>query len=394
MAKEKKIKGTVSVFSNSPGQPTGYGIATDALVTRLKRDGADVACISNYGNEGIISQYKTKYGDVPLYPRGADLYSNDTAVLSHKHWKAVNAKQADLLITLYDVWVFQGKQWDDINVACWTPIDHSPVPTMVANWSAKPNVTPIAMSKFGQEELAKVNIESIYIPHSVDTKIFKPKSSIGGLDPEEYMGISKDIFVVGMNAANKSSGLLHRKAFGENLLAFSIFLKKHPDSILYIHADPVSQYGWNLVNLGNAVGIPHDKMAFVDPVSYRFGITQEDLAGIYSYMDVLLATSYGEGFGVPTVEAQACGVPVIVSDFAASPELIGDGWAVGGQPFYDNAQNAFFSIPSVPLIVQALEEAYNRGKGKSTEAIEFAKQFDHDVVWDKYWLPAIDKLLK
>jgi glycosyltransferase involved in cell wall biosynthesis len=389
-----KIKGTVSVFSNSPGQPTGYGVAAEALIQRLKRDGADVAAISNYGNEGIKTQFSTEYGDVPVYPRGAEVYSNDSAILSHKHWRALNEKQPDLIITLYDVWVFQGKGWDDLNVASWTPIDHSPVPPGVAAWSAKSNVTPLAMSKFGQKELAARNIDSIYIPHSVDTKVFNRKDSISGRTIEEYMGFSNDRFVVGMNAANKASGLIHRKAFGENLMAFSIFVKKHPDAILYIHTDPVSPHGWNLMALGQTLGIPVENMMFVDPVSYRFGISQEDLAGIYSSMDVLLATSYGEGFGIPTIEAQACGVPVIASDFAASAELVGDGWLVGGQPLYDNAQSAFFTIPAVPRIVEALEQAYERGKGPSEKAVEFAQAFDHDAVWTKYWKPALKKLLK
>lgn len=394
MASKKKIKGTVSVFSNSPGQPTGYGVATDALVTLLKRDGADVASISNYGNEGIKTTYKTSSGEIPVYPRGSEIYSNDSAILSHKHWRALNTKQPDLLITLYDVWVFQGKGWDDINVASWTPIDHSPVPPAVAQWCAKPNVTPLAMSRFGQKELGAKGIEAFYVPHSVDTKIFKPKSSIGGRPLEEYMGIPKEKFIVGMNAANKASGLIHRKAFGENLMAFSIFVKKHPDAVLYIHTDPVSPHGWNLLNLGQLLGIPVENMMFVDPVSYRFGISQDDLAGIYSAMDVFLGTSYGEGFGVPTIEAQACGVPVIVSNCAASPELVGEGWLVGGQPLYDNAQGAFFTIPSVPQIVDALEKAYERGKTKSDKAIEFAQQFDHEVVWKEHWLPVLDKLLK
>lgn len=208
------------------------------------------------------------------------------------------------------------------------------------------------------------------------------------------MGIQKDKFVVGMNAANKASGLIHRKAFGENLMAFSIFVKKHPDAVLYIHTDPVSPHGWNLLNLGQLLGIPVENMMFVDPVSYRFGISQDDLAGIYSAMDVFLGTSYGEGFGVPTIEAQACGVPVIVSNCAASTELVGEGWLVGGQPLYDNAQTAFFTIPSVPQIVDALEKAYERGKGKSEKATEFAQQFDHEVVWKEHWLPVLDKLLK
>jgi hypothetical protein len=191
------------------------------------------------------------------------------------------------------------------------------------------------MSKFGQKELESKGIESIYIPHSVDTKVFNRREKIAGQSIEDYMGFGNDRFVVGMNAANKSGGIIHRKAFGENLMAFSIFVKKHSDAMLYIHTDPVSPHGWNLMGLGEILGIPKDNMTFVDPVSYRFGISQEDLAGIYSSWDVMLATSYGEGFGIPTVEAQACGVPVIVSDFAASAELVGDGWTVGGQPLYE-----------------------------------------------------------
>jgi len=177
-------------------------------------------------------------------------------------------------------------------------------------------------------------------------------------------------------------------------MAFAMLCRKYPDAILYIHTDASSQHGWNLIALGQLLGIPVDNLAFPDPLAYRYGMTREMLAGIYSQMDVMLATSYGEGFGVPTVEAQACGVPVIVSNFAASPELVGDGWVVNGQPLYDPAQHSFFSIPSVPEIYTALEEAYKRGKGKSAKAIEFAQAFDHEKVWKENWLPVLKKLLK
>jgi glycosyltransferase involved in cell wall biosynthesis len=135
-------------------------------------------------------------------------------------------------------------------------------------------------------------------------------------------------------------------------------------------------------------------MTFPDPLAYRYGMSQEALAGIYSSWDVMLATSYGEGFGVPTVEAQAVGVPVIVSNFTASPELVGDGWAVNGQPLYDPAQHSFWTIPSVPEIAEALQQAYANGKVKSAKAVEFAQQFDHEKVWQENWLPVLDKLLK
>jgi glycosyltransferase involved in cell wall biosynthesis len=390
----KKLKGTVSVFSNSPGQPTGYGQATEALVKLLKRDGADVASLSNYGNEGVNTTYDTGFGQIPIYARGNEAYSNDVTPAHHKHWKAINAEQPDLLITLYDVWVLNGKGYDTIPIASWTPIDHNPVPPAVLKWLQKDNVTPLAMSKFGLEQIQKVGVEGHYIPHSIDTKVFKQTDKIDDQPINDFMGFEDDRFIVGMNAANKSSGILHRKAYSENLMAFAMFARKHPDAMLYIHADASSQHGWNLVALGQLLGIPTDNMTFPDPLAYRYGMSQETLAGIYSSWDVMLATSYGEGFGIPTVEAQACGVPVIVSNFAASPELVGDGWVIGGQPLYDPSQHSFWHIPSVPEIAEALEQAYAKGKGKSAKAVEFAKDYDHEKVWQENWMPVLKKLLK
>jgi glycosyltransferase involved in cell wall biosynthesis len=390
----KKIKGTVSVFSNSPGQPTGYGQATEALVRLLKRDGADVASLSNYGNEGVNTTYDTGFGEIPVYARGNEAYSNDVTPAHHKHWKALNPDQPDLLITLYDVWVLNAKAFDSIPIASWTPIDHNPVPPAVLKWLQKENVTPLAMSKFGLSQIENVGVKGHYIPHSIDTKVFSQTDNIKGQPIAEFMGFEDGRFIVGMNAANKSSGILHRKAYSENFMAFALFARKHPDAMLYVHADASSQHGWNLIALAQLLGIPTDNLTFPDPLAYRYGMSQETLAGIYSSWDVMLATSYGEGFGIPTVEAQACGVPVIVSNFAASPELVGDGWVISGQPLYDPAQHSFWHVPSVPEIVEALEEAYARGKGKSAKAVEFAQAYDHEKVWQENWMPVLTDLLK
>jgi len=105
-------------------------------------------------------------------------------------------------------------------------------------------------------------------------------------------------------------------------------------------------------------------------------------------MDDMLAASYGEGFGVPTVEAKACGTPVIASNWAASQDLVSeDGWLVDGQPQWDASQLAWWRSPSVPSIVQSLELAYARGRQRSEVSIQFAKQFDVETVWQKHWEP-------
>jgi glycosyltransferase involved in cell wall biosynthesis len=207
--------------------------------------------------------------------------------------------------------------------------------------------------------------------------------------------VPDDAFLVGIVAANKANGQIHRKAFAENLLAFALHLKKHPDSYLYIHTDPSKAYGgFDLALLFRMVGIPKENVILPDLVQMRTGYPAEALAAFYTAFDVLLSTSYGEGFGVPTVEAQACGTRVITSNFAASQDLASeDSWKVDGQPFWDEAQASFFEIPSLNGIVKALDEAYEK-RGHSEASVEFAKQFDVDHVFNWYWLPFLKGLFK
>lgn len=386
-------KGTISWFSNSPSAPTGYGMQTAQVLKRLIRDGYDVAMLSNFGREGANGDTVVGGKRIPEYARGADVYSNDVTPMNHAHHKMLHPDQPDLLVTLYDVWILKGKRYDDFPIASWTPVDHKPIPAGVLEWLKKPNVTPLAMSKYGQGLMEQSGIESFYIPHAIE-QVFEPTKKIEGVPARKFLGFEETDFVVGMNAANKASGLVHRKAFAENLLAFSIFAKNKPDAKIYLHTDMFGAFGgWNLSNLLEAVGLNTEQVIFADQVAYRYGMAQNSLAGIYTAMDVYLGTSYGEGFGVGTIEAQACGTPVIVSDFAASPELVRDGWLVDGQPLYDPAQLAWFFVPSVPSIVEALEQAYARGRGRSEKAIEGMREYDADKVYKENWKPVLEKLL-
>jgi glycosyltransferase involved in cell wall biosynthesis len=198
-----------------------------------------------------------------------------------------------------------------------------------------------------------------------------------------------------MNAANKAGGGVHRKAFAENFRAFAEFAKDKDDVLLYVHADHFGAFGgWNLMDLAGACGIPQDKLIFVDPVEYRYGISQEKLAGLYSAMDVLLSVNYGEGFGVPQVEAQACGTPIITSNSCASPELAGeDSFVVEGQPFWDDHQKSWFHVPFIHNITSALQTAYERGRGDFPKTVEFGRQFDAEVVYQRHWLPLLKEHL-
>jgi glycosyltransferase involved in cell wall biosynthesis len=387
--------GLFSIASNSPYTPTGYGVQAGHLVEGLLSDGHEVAALSNYGLEGSLTTLQTPAGTIPHYPRGLTLYSGDVLKMHHDHFVA-GRKQPNKIITLYDAWVYlEQPGLEDAEFWSWTPVDHITIPPKVLAWAMKPNVKTIAMSPFGQQQFKQHGIEATYIPHSVDTKVYKPAKENERLTLRRLLGLDDEAFLVGMVAANKANGSIHRKAFAENLLAFALFRKENPNSYLYIHTQPGRQYGgFDLTNLMRAVGLPTDSVIFPDSQKLIYGYSAKEMATLYSAFDVLLHASYGEGFGVPAIEAQACGTRVIGAGWSATPDILSEeSWTVDGQPFWDEAQLSFYRIPLIPSLIVALQKAHEAHRRVCKTSVNFAKGFDTQAVWERYWRPFIESSL-
>ena len=84
----------------------------------------------------------------------------------------------------------------------------------------------------------------------------------------------------------------------------------------------------------------------MDQYRYTSGLISEaDLCDWYDAIDVLLGSTYAEGFGLPIVEAMACGTPVITTKCSSMEELNPDGLQVDGEPFYNGVHRAWWIRP-------------------------------------------------
>jgi len=61
-----------------------------------------------------------------------------------------------------------------------------------------------------------------------------------------------------------------------------------------------------------------------DDVIFTGFVPDEELPAIYAGADLFAYLSFFEGFGLPPLEAMACGVPVVVSNTSSLPEVVGD----------------------------------------------------------------------
>jgi glycosyltransferase involved in cell wall biosynthesis len=292
-----------------------------------------------------------------------------------------------LVVTLMDVWVLDAKTVGQMNAACWVPVDHEPAPPRVVDFFMESDAVPIAMSRFGERMLGR--LDPLYVPHGIDTETYKP------LDMRQARGqaFPDDAFVIGMVAANK--GRPSRKGFAQAFQAFARFAEKHSNAFLYLHTmlDPEMAGGENIPSLLRSLNIPQDRVRIADQYAMLYQpYSHEDMSKLYSALDVLLNPAMGEGFGIPVLEAQACGTPVIVTDFSAMPEVGAAGWHVKHVPYWSGL-SSWQAVPDVDDIVSALEECYGLPDGQKAKlgnaARRHAVEYDVQRVMKQHWLPAL-----
>ena len=361
--------------SNSPWAKTGYGVQTNIFLQKLQEMGHDLACLCYYGLEGGA----INFNKVVCYPKAAHPYGMDILAAHAMNFKS------DMIVSLMDAWVFDPRATGGIPWISYYPVDHEPMPEKVRT-NISQAFARIAMSKFGVEETHKAGLDCYYLPHAVDTNLYKPTDK---LEAREKLKLPKDAFIIGTVAMNK--GLPARKNFAPMIEAFANFKRRHIDAIYYLHTEAlgIDNQSFNIPEYCNQLGLQIGKDVLLPDQYQKFiGFDDNWMSMMYSALDVHLLASMGEGFGIPTLEAQACGCPVIVGDWTASGELCFAGQKIDKKDtlrFYTGLASYQY-IPHPRQIEIALEAECDKPSSRE-RARRMAEEYSVENVAEKYLKP-------
>jgi len=141
------------------------------------------------------------------------------------------------------------------------------------------------------------------VPHGISPK-FRPMSAEERAEARARLGLpERFILFVGTIEPRKNL---------ETLLDAWVLMRDRPDLVV------VGSWGWNY----QAV---RDKMARLGPRLHHLdSVDPDELPALYNLARVFAHPAWYEGFGLPPLEAMACGTPAVVSDRSSLPEVVGD----------------------------------------------------------------------
>lgn len=285
MEGQDKLK-KVCWISDFPLRGSSFGTVTYELLTRMPKDyhfeilslgyeGIPLKLAENLRVFELKKTYQLKYYFQKLKP--------EITVVFHSFWL--------LNSMINEVDYFTGKKI--LYLPC--EGDNVPIEYQKNFFKFDTIVTP---SEFSRKVMKKSGINATVVPHGVDTSFFVPKKKSWHEFRFGYLGMN-DI----------------RKQIPRIMEAYS----RLKQGILTICAENEGHY--DLIHLAKQYGI---NPIFVEAKLNSLSLNREGVREFLQSLDVYISPA-SESFGLPALEAQACGVPVIASSHGASKEVLGNG---------------------------------------------------------------------
>jgi len=428
-------KKRVLLMSEAHYLNSGFGTYGKELLTRLhKTDKYELAEFAAYGKTDTGKNVPwLVYGNMPAENNQEEnnIYNSNG---SHQFgaWrfdKVCLDFQPDIVLCYRDPWM---DNWIESAATrpyfhwVWMPtVDSSPQrQEWIETFSSCDAL--MAYSEFGgkvieEQGKERVNFVGCASP-GIDPNIYKP---LPKQQLRAEMGIDPDCFIVGTVMRNQK-----RKLFFELMKSFRLFLDQAPSAIasksfLYLHTSYPEKNGWDIPDgimqnqLGGKVLMTYickncrqffpslfqdalAKCKFCNQVSavcptVSYGISVPDLAKIYNLLDIYVQYAICEGFGMPQVEAAACGVPVAATDYSAMYDVLRftQGYPIPVRTFFREIEtNAERAYPDNEVLASTLTKFFSKNSAdRMQEAMMVRKKTIERYNWDdtaKVWENYID----
>lgn len=391
----------VLVLSDA-GCTTGFGRVSHSIFERLVRDyGHEVHVLAtNYRGDpypsildpGLTTPLRLW---VPTLFRGDDMYGKSRIV------ELLGNIEPDVVVMYNDANIVLSHLFDNVYdpnryllqyrpIITYLPVDGFNLPPL---WTGMlPKITNVvAMSKYGQG----LYPGSKMVYHGLDTDTFYPVTERPIVLPngeklrskrecKKAFGFDGDAFVIGRVDSNSG-----RKDYAASWRALVPVMVRHKNVQVHFHCDEVKAgHGVNLKTLRSREPEIMDRFFFPGQRGSHVGWSDVEMNALYNAFDLFISTSRGEGFGLTSLEAIACGIPVIAQNVSATPEVVGPGGVLlepRGLLTVPNGED--YWLPDPEAFTNAIERLYSSAGARRSlgeAGREHAKTFSWDVAAQKF----------
>lgn len=350
--------------------PTGYGVYCKELLTRLAQTGKyEIAEIACYVDQSFVDRKENKspwkiYGNVPEAADSEETkkeYGKNAANAfgAFKFHEACLDFKPDIVFDMRDYWMYSYQEISPFRPffkwVVMPTVDSSPQKRewlhTFANMDLVIPYTEWAKKTLETQCKDTINLFPGVVNAGVDLHLFTP--------PEDRKAMQKGLFGRDVEITGCVMRNQKRKLIPDVMKAYRLYLdrlleegqtEKYEKNYLYIHTTYPEHAGWDIQSLLMEHSLLH-KTYFTSKCGKcgSIGITKfhcnssicgtcqeptyrlitvnnaassKDLAFIYQTFDLFLQIAICEGFGMPQIEAAACGVPIISTDYSAMSEIV------------------------------------------------------------------------
>lgn len=380
----------VLFVGDSPLIKTGFGRVNSIAASRMQQEGWEVASIAGL-TKGIPEDTKGIKVYVPT--RANDILGvgdiEDVAKDFGPDIIYMTGDPGSIVAMSYGA--------PDMPAFTYVPIEGEPIPNQ--HWRlVLSNLPMITCSKYGVNVVKRELGRDIdYAYHGVDHDTFK----VNGLRDDVRKAMKwEDKFVIMAVSTNVRRKQLPRLIEAVAKLKHEY---KQKDIVLYLHTVPFQNHwldGWNLMEIAKMYDV--GDITLFHPLMSGFGKSVPETTGnprnpglveLYNAADLFVLPSQVEGFGLPIAEAMACGVPVMVTKYAAGWEVAspaGRGIPVADWEVHKSGTvYANVSVPEMAKEILRLKRDPKARQRMSEAGLERVKDFTWKGFTDKL-IPAME----